>query len=65
MIDNNTSKVKSILNSVFDSVGIASKGNFDNAPEESKPTWMVVVPVPAVFRTVPEFVNCGTLESLG
>lgn len=37
MIDNDTNKVKSILGSIFDSVGIASKGNFINAPDEYHP----------------------------
>lgn len=37
MIDHNTNKVKSILSSIFDSVGIAAKEKFKNAPDEYHP----------------------------
>jgi epoxyqueuosine reductase QueG len=37
MFDHNTETVKSILNNIFDSVGIANKERFINAPEEYHP----------------------------
>lgn len=37
MIDHNTNTVKSILNSMFDSVGITSKERFKNAPDKYHP----------------------------
>ncbi|MBK5201749.1 MAG: hypothetical protein JJE21_09520 [Spirochaetaceae bacterium] len=37
MIDQNTNTVKSILNNIFDSVGIADKESFKNAPDKYHP----------------------------